>query len=152
MDYELTTDGAFRLATAILEMTYYDFKQSLRYMNKLQKEYDRAKPIVENYKKWLSFKSEVRNLQNKKVITPEDNKIIDEFAKTPIPPKPTKHQTQKYNLYVHYEKVAKECELFYLSEQYKRLTLGKGLKGAEVIKRIKADNSIHRGKVNEATF
>ena len=34
MEKELTMDGAFRLATAILEMTYYDYKQALKYLNK----------------------------------------------------------------------------------------------------------------------
>ena len=36
MEKELTMDGAFRLATAILEITYYDYKQALKYLNKHQ--------------------------------------------------------------------------------------------------------------------
>ena len=152
MEKELTMDGAFRLATAILEMTYYDYKQALRHLNKYQSAYDKISPIVLAYRKWLMFKSEVHSLEKKKVIDPKEKARIEEFKITPIPPKPTKKQQDTYNKYVRFEKIAKECEMFYLSEQYKRLTLGKGLDGAEVIKRIKADNSNHRSKINEATL
>lgn len=152
MEKELTMDGAFRLATAILEITYYDYKQALKYLNKHQSEYNKVSPIVLAYRKWLMFKSEVRNLEQKKIINQEEKARIEEFKITPIPQKPTKKQQDTFNKYVHFEKIAKECEVFYLSEQYKRLTLGKGLDGAEVIKRIKADNSNHRSKINEATL
>lgn len=152
MEIKLTDDGAFRLATAILEMTYYDYKQALRHLNKYQSAYDKISPIVLAYRKWLMLKTEVHNLEKKKIIDPEEKTRIEEFKITPIPPKPTKKQQDTYNKYVHFGQIAKECEVFYLSEQYKRLTLGKGLDGAEVIKRIKADNSNHRSKINEATL
>lgn len=152
MEIKLTDDGAFRLATAILEMTYYDYKQALRYLNKYQSAYNKVSPIVLAYRKWLMFKSEVHNLEKKKILDPKEKARIEEFKITPIPPKPTKKQQDTFNKYTHFGKIAKECEVFYLSKQYKRLTLGKGLDGAEVIKMIKADNSNHRSKINEATL
>lgn len=139
IDYEITTDGAFRLAEGILSLTYYDYRDALKHLKKLKKEFEEVSPIVIEYKKWLELKSEALRIKQKKIKKPEDIEKIKKFEETPVPIVPTKKQKTIYSKYWHYYTIARECELFYLSDRYKKFTLGKGLNGAEVIERIKKD-------------
>ena len=85
-----------------------------------------------------------KNYKNKIYKTAEQRQMINEFLSTPEPRKPTPNEKLFASKWMENERTIADCELFYLSEGYKRLTLGQGLKGNEVIERIKKDVSTKR--------
>lgn len=144
IDYEITDEGAYRLATAVIEVTYYDYKSALKKQKKWKAKWEALKPDFENYQKWVALRINYNRYKNKIYKTEEQRQMINEFLSTPEPRKPTPNEKLFVNKWIENERTIADCELFYLSEDYKRLTLGQGLNGKEVIERIKKDVSTKR--------
>lgn len=135
----LSDEGAFRLATAILEQTAIDYVLALKTIMKIEK---RAKAIYQKIRKcdiWEYYQKEATNLLNKDFskLDSKQSHIVVVASLIRKPPLPSTEEIEIYNEYIKAVQTKNECEQFYLSKKYQNLTLGKGLKSEEVIKKLK---------------
>lgn len=135
----LSDEGALRLSAGILEATHNDYVNALKTIMKLDNQAKHIYKKIRRYDVWDYYRKEAESLLKKDFAKLNHKQseavVIAKLLRRPT--EPTKEEIEIYNAYLEALQTKDECEAFYLSKRYSILTLGKGLKGYEVIKAIK---------------
>jgi len=135
---ELKYEACVGLIAATLEMTFNDYCDALNFIKANRSKYKGLLPKEEKHDKWYVLKNEFVKASEHKTKTPYDKKIIKRFACYGAePPKLTKAESNFLSSYRSAVHTKCECEHFYTSESYVRLTMNKGITGKEVIEYAK---------------
>lgn len=134
---DLNIIGCMRLAKEILLSSYNALYNSYVYLQKKRKYVERIIPIIREWDNYQNLKKEYKAAR--KIIHKNEKQqwIVDNFPKMKKPVKPSVYQIETMYKYFEAEQEKAMCEMFYKSERYQRLTLGKGIPGDEVIEYIR---------------
>lgn len=133
----MTTEGAFRLATAILLDAYDSYTKSLKTIKELS---DFVEKNEEIYSIWKSYKELEKEYKRKKITGDKRKEFfkLKKYLSKKKYFKKAKETDKKMNDYFEATIEKQKCEFFYNSQHYVILTLGKGVPGEEVMKHAKA--------------
>lgn len=138
---DITLEGAYRLAAAILIDAHDSYISSLKIISKHRDEMANGlKEKCETYIDWLHKKKKyvaiMKKIPNKR--TSCEKQFAKEFRETPPPPACSTRDIRICQLYISAEREKKQCELFYKSRQF-QLYCGGEFTGEEIIERLKEE-------------
>ena len=158
-----TIQGCAKLAAAILESTREDYIHSLKWLKKNEEECLKVSKVCSRWFKWEDSEKACREAsewlkQYKKIIvkpiedcndrefrwrTRNKERIehfmadVQRFQAMRKPRKPSDKTLNMYRRYIRETTCRNECEVFYRSVRYRRLTMNLGIPGEEVIRTLK---------------
>lgn len=158
-----TIGGCAKLSAAIIDATREDYISSLKWLKKNEQECLKVSKVCAKWFKWEDSKKaskeasewlkqykhiiakplEECNYKENKWKVRNEEKIknyqadVQKFATMKKPHKPSDKTLNMYKRYIRETTCKNECEVFYRSERYKKLTMYLGIPGEEVIRTLK---------------
>ena len=158
-----TIQGCAKLATAILESTREDYIHSLKWLKKNEEKCLKISKVCSKWFKWEDSKKASKEAmeyldQYERVINQPLEECTDrefkwrvrnkekiekyledvrKFKSMKKPKKPSDATLNLYRRYIRETTCRNECEVFYRSVRYKRLTMNLGIPGEEVIRTLR---------------
>lgn len=160
-----TLGGCAKLSAAILDATREDYIASLKWLKKNEQECLKVSKVCVKWFKWEDSKKASKEAsewlkQYKRIIaksleectdrefkwrTRNKEKIerfvadVQKFAAMKKPRKPSDKTLNMYKRYIRETTCRNECEVFYRSDRYMKLTMYLGIPGEEVIRTLKGE-------------
>lgn len=134
---DISMEGSINLVADILAHTYADYQLALTTIMENRKKYLKIAPKVRAYDYWQALYQTVKDIRNKRYKTMQEMLMIEELKLLKEPPKPTKKESQLFNIVINALYDKKSCEIFYKSHTFQIYTLQRDIDGEAVMKHCK---------------